>query len=181
MAILYSNIAGPQRNGLNLPDAGASLVAAPTGAGFNDPVFELGTLSEITAVYTMTGAEVQSDIIYIARLGMGAIVDPVHSNVASTNVAATATLSVGDTDTVGGTQAADTERYSTPLNVASNMSATTALAFAGGTALVTPQEITDDNPGDGGQQVWLTAKFVTLATPVAGKKLVFRIKLADNR
>ena len=180
MSILYTDISTNQRNFLNFP--GGGLTTQP--GQFNDPVLELGTLSQITAVYTMTGSEVQSDIIYIARLDMGAVVDPVHSNVASTNVAATATLSVGDTDTVGGTQAADTERYSTPLNVASNMSATTALAFAGGTALVTPQEITDDNPGNSGnngQQVWLTAKFVSLATPVAGKKLVFRIKLTDNR
>ena len=125
----------------------------------------------------------QSDIIYIARVGMGVIVDPVRSSVASTNVAATATLSIGDTDTVGGTQAADTERYSTPINVATNMSATTAASFAGGTALITPQEITDDDNsgGQNGQQVWLTAKFATLSLPQAGKKLVFRIKLADNR
>lgn len=174
MAFFYSNIAGPQRDGFNLPDAGASLIAAPTGAGFNDPVLELGTLSMPTITYTMTGAEAQNDIIYLARVGMGTIVDPVNSNVAGNGVGTTAAVQVGDTDTVGATVGINQTRYSTALNVATDMTTTTGLPFAGGAALITPAETTDD-------PVWLTAKFSTLTVPVAGKVLIFRIKLTDNR
>jgi len=180
MAILYTDISGVQRTGSNNPGGG---LEADSLGSYNDPVFELGSCSEITAVYTMTGNEVQSDIIYIARVGMGVIVDPVRSSITGNLIAGTATMGVGDTDTVGGTQAADTERYSKPINVATNMVDSTAVSFAGGTALITPAEITDDDNsgGQGGQQVWITGKFATLALPQAGRKLVFRIKLAGNR
>lgn len=180
MSFLYTNISGVQRTGYNNPGGG---LEADSLGSYNDPVFELGTASEITAVYTMTGAEVQSDIIYIARVGQGVLVDPVRSSITGNGIAGTATMGVGDTDTVDGTQAMDSERYSKPINVAANMVDTTAVSFAGGTTLITPASITDDDNsgGQNGQQVWLTAKFATLSLPQAGKKLVFRIKLADNR
>ncbi len=183
MSYIYSDIAGKQRDGYNIPPGGP--LTNPTGTGFNDPVLELGTQSIITATYTMTGSEVQNDIIYIARVGGGVVVDPVDSSVAGNGVGTTAAVQVGDTDTVGGTQAANQTRYSAAITVSADMSATTAVKFAGGTALITPQETTDnDNSGNGAVptgQLWLTAKFSTLTVPVAGKVLVFRVKLADNR
>lgn len=178
-AILFTDIAANQRTGFNFP--GGGLTTQP--GSFNDPVKELGTASEITAVYTMTGAEAQNDIVYIARIGQGVVVDPVRSSVAGNGVGTTAAVQVGDTDTVGGTVTPDQTRYSAAIDVKDDMSATTAVSFAGGTALITPQETTDDDNGGGanGNQLWLTAKFSTLTVPVAGKVLVFRVKLVDNR
>lgn len=170
MATLYTDIALNQRDGFNFP--GGGLTTQP--GSFNDPVKELGSASEITAVFTMTGAEVQNDIIYLARLTMGAVVDPVRSSVAGNGAGTTCSVKVGDTDTVGATVAQDAARYSAAIDVKADMSATTAVSFAGGTALITPAETTDD-------PVWLTASLSTLSTPVAGKVLIFRIKLTDNR
>lgn len=179
MAFIYTDIAANQRTGFNFP--GGGLTDQP--GTFNDPVKELGSSSEITAVYTMTGTEAQNDIIYVARIGQGVIVDPVRSSVAGNGIGTTAALQVGDTDTVGGTVTPDQVRYSAAINVAADMSATTAVSFAGGTALITPQETTDDDNGGGqqGNQLWITAKFSTLTVPVAGKVAVFRVKLVDNR
>lgn len=170
MAILYTDIAANQRDGYNFP--GGGLTTQP--GSFNDPVFELGSTSEIVAVYTMTGAEVQTDTIYICRIGQGAVVDPVRSSVAGNGAGTTCSVQIGDTDTVGGTQVADVDRYSAAIDVKADMSATTAVSFAGGLALITPQEVTDAD-------VWLTATLSVLTVPVAGKKLVFRVKLGWNR
>lgn len=170
MATLYTDIAANQRDGYNFP--GGGLTTQP--GQFNDPVFELGTDSVITAVYTMTGAEAANDIIYITRVATGCIVNPVLSNVAGNGIGTTAQIQVGDTDTVGGTVAASQTRYSAAIVVAADMSATTAVAFAGGDVLVAPASTTD-------QDVWITAKFNILTVPVAGKKLVFRLRLGWNR
>lgn len=176
MSSLYTDIAANQRNGMNFPGGGVTTQPSE----YNDPVLELGSASEITAVYTMTGAEVQNDIVYIARIGDGVVVDPVNSSVAGNGAGTTCSVQVGDTDTVGGTVAADQVRYSAAIDVKDDMSATTAVKFAGGTALITPQSTTDEDSIQD-NQLWITAKFSTLSVPVAGKKLVFRIKLADNR
>jgi hypothetical protein len=173
MATLYTNVANNQRDGANFPGAGG-VTGTPTPGGFNDPVFELGTCSEIIAVYTMTGAELANDVINIARIGQGVVVDPVRSSVAGNGIATTASVQIGDTDTAGGTIAASATRYSAAIAVNADMSATTAVAFAGGAALITPFETTDD-------PCWLTATFSILTVPVAAKVLVFRIKLNDNR
>ena len=127
-----------------------------------------GRLSEITATYTMTGNEIQNDLIYIKRVPSGALVDPAYSYFASSGIAATATVSVGDLDTVGGTVNPDLNRYSAAQDV--HAASTSPVAFASGTTLQAPAEISDDWP-------FLVAKFVTLATPTAKGTLVFRIKL----
>lgn len=176
MAILYTGIAANQITGANFP--GGGLTTQP--GAYNDPVFELGSMNVITAVYTMTGAEVQNDIIYIARLGGGVIVDPVDSSVAGNGAGTTCSVQIGDTDTVGGTVAPNQTRYSAAINVAADMTATTAVKFAGGTALITPQETTDDDSVQS-NQLWLTARLSVLTVPVAGKVLVFRVKLLDNQ
>lgn len=172
MATYYTNIGQNQRDGLNFPGGSGGLTTQP--GALNDPVLELGTLSEIVAVYTMTGAELQDDFIYIARIGQGAVVDPVNSSVAGNGAGTTCSVVIGDTDTVGGTQVADIDRYSAAIDVKADMSATTAVKFAGGAALITPIQTTD-------QDVWLTAKLTVLTVPVAGKVLVFRVRIGWNR
>jgi hypothetical protein len=156
--IWYSNIAAVQAGGVNIL------------ANLNDPNLDMGNVKLITATYTMTGNEVANDVIYIARVPQGVIVNPVNGNIASTAIATTATVSVGDTDTQGGTVAYDPARYSGALNVAAG-NTTVGFAFSGGTTLNTPAQIQDD-------WAWLVATFATLNTPVANKTIVFRISLA---
>lgn len=170
MAILYTDIANNQKDGNNFP--GGGMTTQP--GQYNDPVLELGTLSLPICTYTMTGAEVQNDIIYVCRLTMGAAVDPVRSNVVGNGIGTTGSVQIGDTDTVGGTVSPNQTRYSTALAVSADLSATTAVSYAGGAALVAPVETTDD-------PVWVTAKFSILTVPVAGKVLIFRTFLTDNR
>lgn len=170
MAILYTDVANNQKDGNNFP--GGGMTTQP--GQYNDPVAELGTLSLPICIYTMTGNEVQNDIIYVTRLTMGAYVDPTRSNVAGNGVGTTASVQIGDTDTVGGTVSPNQTRYSTAIAVSADMSATAPVAYAGGAALIAPAEITDD-------PVWVTAKFSVLSVPVAGKVLVFRTFLTDNR
>lgn len=172
MAQLYTNIAQNQRDGFNFP-GGGGLTTQPPG-GFNDPVFELGDQSEVIAVYTMLGTEAAADVINICRLDGGAVVDPVRSSVAGNGIGTTASIQVGDTDTNGGLGAASPTRYSTAVVVSADMSATTAVNFAGGSALITPYQTGD-------QGCFLTATFTILTVPVAGKVLVFRIRIAWNR
>jgi len=172
MATLYTDIAQNQRDGLNFPGGPGGLTTQP--GGFNDPVFELGDCSIVVAVYTMTGAEAQNDVINVLRVGGGCVVDPVRSNVAGNGVGTTASVQIGDTDTAGGTIAASPTRYSAAIAVNADMSATTGVSFAGGAALITPFETTDD-------PCWITATFSVLTVPVVGKKLIFRLFLGWNR
>lgn len=142
-------------------------------ASLQDPNFTAGRLKEITAIYTMTGSEAANDAVYISRVPSGALVDPVKGNIAAEAVATTCTLQIGDTDTWGGTRSYDPARYSAAVNIAAG-NTTVGFPFSGGTTLLAPAEIstTDDWP-------WLIATFATLGTPVAGKKIVFRITLAS--
>ena len=163
----YTDIGTNQQDGLNFP--GGGLTTQP--GTFNDPILEGSTLNLITATYTMTGTEVANDLIYIARIPAGTLISP-ESNVAGNGVAATATLTVGDTDTQGATVSADLSRYSGSIDVHSAMTA--PLAFASGTVLTAPASTTDEG-------VWVVGKFATLATPAAGYKLVFRLRATNNR
>lgn len=156
--IWYTDIGAPMAGNVNVL---ANLV---------DPNLSAGRLQQITAVYTMTGNEVANDAIYIMRLPGGSIVNPIDGNIAAEAVATTATVSVGDTDTNGGVAAYNPARYSAALNVAAG-NTTVGFPFTGGPTLLTPVEVVDD-------WVWLLATFATLSVPVAGKKLIFRIKVA---
>lgn len=140
-------------------------------ANLNDPNLDFSRVKMVTAVYTMTGNEVANDAIYIARIPQGCIVDPVSGNVAAEAVATTCTLSVGDTDTNLGTSAYNPACYSAALNIAAG-NTTVGFPFSGGTDLLTPSVVQDDWP-------FLIATFATLGTPVAGKKIVFRIRIAS--
>ncbi len=158
----YTDIATVQAGGANIL---ASLL---------DPNFSNGRLREICATYTMTGNEAANDAVYIARVPAGALVSSVNGSIASVGgaTATTQTTSIGDTDTKGGTSSYDPARYSAAVDTHAQTT-TTPVLFSGGTELVTnapPQAVVDDN-------VWLLATFATSGTPVAGKKLVFRIQL----
>ena len=157
MSSLYTDIAAVQKGSVN------------GLANLNDPNLDNGRVQKITATYTMAGTEAANDVIYIARVPSGALVHPDYSNAAGNGIASTATITVGDTDTQAAAVTADASRYSGSIDV--HAAATAPVAFASGTTLQTPAEVTDD-------WVWLTATFATMATPVAGKTLVFRISLS---
>lgn len=159
MAIFYTDISAVQAGNVNVL------------ANLQDPNLTFGRVKLVTAVYTMTGAEVANDLVYIARVPSGSLVNPIDGNVASEAVATTATIKIGDSDTQGGTVSPDVARYSTSLNIAAG-NTTVGFPFTGGTTVNAPAEITDD-------WVWLMGQFATLATPVAGKKIVFRIKVSS--
>lgn len=169
MSLLYSDIAIAQQDGLNFP--GGGLTTQP--GSYNDPVFEFGSLNRITAIYTVTGDEVATDVIRLARLPAGVSVSPT-STVASNGVSETTfNIQVGDTDTNGGLVSADANRYCDTLDV--NAAVTAPLTFVGGAVLFAPAEITDDG-------AWLTATLGTITGALTvGGKLVFRIDVVANR
>ena len=124
-----------------------------------------GLLLIATSTYTMLGTEAAGDKINIVRLPMRAMVDPTHSTVVSDGIATTATLDVGDDDVLGVGAAADVDRYADGLDVAAaGIDKFDANACA---ARLTPYVL--------GSEAWIIGTLVTLVTPVAGKKLVFRV------
>lgn len=156
--IWNTNVAAVQVGGQNIL---ASLL---------DPNLSGARIKIITATYTMTGNEVANDVVNIAKIPSGCLVDPTSSSIASTGIATTATAQLGDTDTQGGTVAYDPGRYSTAIDVHAKTT-TVAVSASGGTTLNAPAEITDD-------WVMLICTFATLAVPVAGAQLIFRIEVA---
>lgn len=123
------------------------------------------TLLVLIATYTMTGAEAANDIINIASLPQGTMIFPHLSEVTGDGIATTATLDVGDNDVLGVGSAVDADRYADGLNVAaagSDLFNANACA-----AETTPYRL--------GSDAIIKGLFATMATPVAGKKLVFRI------
>jgi hypothetical protein len=185
MATYYSSIAAEQQPFLNFPGGG---MTAQGSAGFNDPALEIGSVKEVIAYYTMTGSEVANDVVNLYLAQPGTMIDPAYSSVCSTGIATTATITVGDDDTTGNyiygntAVAASATRYSTALNVAA--ATTTQIGFTGGVSLNIPYQIgalaiepQGSSPGTGVSGAWVYATFATLATPVAGKVLVFRLKV----
>lgn len=124
-----------------------------------------GLLLIATATYTVLGTEAAGDKINIVRLPMRAMVDPTYCTVVSDGIATTATLDVGDDDVLGVGAAADVDRYADGLDVAAaGIDKFDSIACA---ARLTPYVL--------GSEAWIIGTLVTLVTPVAGKKLVFRI------
>lgn len=184
----YTDIALEQKPFANLPGGGMTGQGVPATAGFNDPALEIGDVKEVIATYTMLGNEAANDLVNIYLAQPGTILDPAFSSVSGNGAATTATISVGDDDTTGTTGAnagaADQARYATNLNVATNMQTSTGapLAFVGANSLTAPYAIgaTAQETGSQGGTIagsWVQAKWITMATPVAGKVLVFRLKL----
>lgn len=142
-----------------------AIQTAPTLRTRNNPVRENASLRFIEALYTMLGTEAANDLINIAVGFPGMVIDPSHSTVVSDGIATTATLDVGDTDASGVGAAADADRYADGLDVAAaGVDRFDSIACA---ARLTPYTIASD--------CIIQAKLVTLVTPVAGKKLRFRI------
>jgi hypothetical protein len=202
----YSVIAVEQAPFNNLP-GGSPIVPAGSILGnrapqFNDAGLELGDVMEVTAVYQMYGNEVANDIIDIYLAQPNTFVDPSGCKVITTGVATTATLNVGDDDTNGygyissgaafGTtspapqtplQGADPSRYASGINVATGQ--TNPITFgAAGSSMLDPHIIgtlavegAQGGTGAGISGSWIQATFATLATPVAGKCLIFKLKI----
>lgn len=186
----------------NFPGGGP--IAGPNGpygafpAQFNDPALEIGNVREVTAIYQMYGNEVANDVINVYLAQPNEIVSPIGS-VVTTGIAATATLDIGDDDTTGyglissgvafgkdpstvTAKGADISRYASGINVATGQ--TNPVLFAGGTALADPYVIgtlavepTGNSAGTGVSGAWVQARLSTLATPVAGKCLIFRLRV----
>lgn len=196
------NVAIEQIPFANRPGGGP--IPGPTAQGgfpvqFNDPGIEIGSVKEVTAIYQMYGNEASSDIINLYLAQPGTMVTPAGS-VSGSGVAATMTIDVGDDDTTGfglvssgvafGTPevppppalGASPTRYASAINVATGQ--TNPVSFAGGDSLVDPYVIgtlatepQGSSPGAGIAGSWIQARFRSVGTPVAGKVLVFRLKL----
>jgi hypothetical protein len=154
MATLYST------NGLKQLNAGLDYFKNQ----INPNVIE-SSIKYVHATYTMTGSEAASDIIRLVWLPEFSEVIPTLSSVTGNAVATTATLHVGDLDTAGVGGVVDADRYAVSLDVAA--SGLDLFSAGAGVALQTPYRL--------GAGAWITATFATLATPVAGKILTFRI------
>lgn len=124
-----------------------------------------GLLLIATSTYTMLGTEAANDLVNVVKLPMRAMVDPSLSSVVSDGIATTATLDIGDDDVLGVGAAADPDRYADGLDVAAaGIDVFSSIAAA---ARLTPYVL--------GSEAWIVCKFATLVTPVAGKKLTFRV------
>ena len=131
----------------------------------NSGIREAGTLMFATAIYTMLGTEAAGDKINIVKLPQGCIIDPSHCTVVGDGIAGTATLDVGDDDVAGVGAAAVVDRYADGLDVAAaGVDRFDSIASA---SRLTPYTLGADSI--------IIGTLVTLVTPVAGKKLVFRI------
>ena len=173
---------------------------------FNDAGVEIGMIREVTAIYQLYGNESVNDIINIYLAQPGSMLDPAYSSVSTTSGSTTLTLSVGDDDITGyglvssgqafsatalpGTtfpgaitpQGASATRYSTAISVSS--SATNPVAFAGGSAFTDPYVIgtlavepVGGSPGTGVSGSWIQATINTIVGQLAGKVLVFRLRI----
>jgi hypothetical protein len=139
--------------------------ANPILGNRNAGIRETGRLLFLTATYTMVGTEAAGDKINIGKLPQGCIIDPSHSTVVGDAIATTATLDVGDDDVAGVGAAADVDRYADGLDVAAaGVDRFDSIAAA---ARLTPYVLGTDSI--------IIGTLVTLDTPVAGKKLTFRI------
>lgn len=189
MTIRSSQIAVEQTPFNNFPGGGITTQGVAPYAQFNDAGIELGDVKEVTAIYTMLGNEVANDIVNLYLVQPNEMVTPFGS-LSGSGIAATATVQVGDDDVTGFglvsrtalPLGADPARYANNLNVATGQ--TNPIAFAGGSALVDPYligtlavEPVGASPGTGIAGAWVQLKFLTLATPVAGKVLVVRLKV----
>ena len=97
MAIYYTDVASNQIQGVNFPGQSGLGMMTPQPGVQNNPILE--GPSKITATYTWTGNEAQYDIINIAIIPSGAMIDP-NGRVSSgvTAPATTLTLAIGDND-----------------------------------------------------------------------------------
>lgn len=97
MAIYYTDVASNQIQGVNFPGQSGLGMMTPQPGVQNNPILE--GPGKITATYTWTGNEAQYDLINIAIIPSGAMIDP-NGRVSSgvTAPATTLTLAIGDND-----------------------------------------------------------------------------------
>ena len=97
MAIYYTDVASNQIQGVNFPGQAGQTMLTPQPGVQNNPILE--GPSKIIATYTWTGNEAQYDLINIAIIPSGAMIDP-NGRVSSgtTAPATTLTLAIGDND-----------------------------------------------------------------------------------
>ena len=134
----------------------------------NDPAGEGSLMLEAEVIYTMVGTEKAADIINLVKLPIGAIIIPHLCRLSGNGIAATATVSVGDSDTT----VTSATRYTAAITATS---ATLDVGFtAGSAAALTPYMLAGDSALGSGES-WIQATFATLSSPVAGKTLVFRL------
>jgi hypothetical protein len=97
MAIYYTDVASNQIQGVNFPGQAGQGMMTPQPGVQNNPILE--GPGKITATYTWTGNEAQYDLINIAIIPSGAMIDP-NGRVSSgvTAPATTLTLAIGDND-----------------------------------------------------------------------------------
>jgi hypothetical protein len=97
MAIYYTDVASNQIQGVNFPGQSGQVMMTTQPGVQNNPILE--GPGKITATYTWTGNEAQYDIINIAIIPSGAMIDP-NGRVSSgvTAPATTLTLAIGDND-----------------------------------------------------------------------------------
>lgn len=139
--------------------------AAPTLRNRNTGREQNGLVMFADVLYEMDGTEAANDVVNLVRLPGGVKVDPTLSTVTGDGIATTATIDVGDDDAEGVGAAADVDRYADGLDVAAaGIDLFSANACA---ARLTPYVLSKESI--------IQAKFITLVTPVAGKKLRFRI------
>jgi hypothetical protein len=121
--------------------------------------------AKVVTTYTMLGTEAAGDFVRICKLPPRARVDPTLSSITSEGVATTLTIDVGDDDDEGVGAQADADRYADGLDcAAAGVDLFSAIAAS---ARLTPYVTS--------KECWLIAELKTLATPVAGKKLTFRV------
>ena len=184
---------------------GGGPLAGPLGLGFpiqyNDSGLEIGAVKTVTAIYQLYGNESVNDIINIYLAQPGDMLDPSFSTVSGGSVAAPGglTINVGDDDVTGygivssgvafsvtpligsiTPNGASTTRYASALSISGAVTTT----FSGGTAFTDPYVIgtlavepVGGSPGTGVSGSWIQATITAIAGQVAGKVLVFRLRL----
>jgi hypothetical protein len=97
MAIWYTDVATNQQQGVNFPGQAGLSTMTPQPGTQNNPILE--GPAKIIATYTWTGNEAANDLINIAIIPSGAMIDP-NGRVSSgtTAPATTLTLAIGDND-----------------------------------------------------------------------------------
>jgi len=161
---IYSDIGVAQAGGVN------------NGGALNSAQRQEARTFKSTAIVTLTTAQAAAlaanDVFYLVRVASGTLVG-LNSTYTTTGVGATTcTISVGDTDTVGGTVSADAARYGAAANY--NAAVTTPTFLVNGTATNAPAEIVDDN-------TWITATVATLTgTATAARVIRWEIETLSN-
>ena len=97
MAIWYTDVATNQQQGVNFPGQAGLTMMTPQPGTQNNSLLE--GFPEIIATYTWTGNEAANDLINIAIIPSGTMIDPNgHVSSGLTAPATTLTLAIGDND-----------------------------------------------------------------------------------